>query len=477
MARDGALLSAPGHSRLARWALRRRAVAPKRLFWPARQGLRPWVLAGLYLALVLSPLALIAFTDPLESRPRVDDMASAMGLVAFAIMLVEFVFSGRHRWVSGRLGVDGTIRIHRIVAYAMVVLIAIHPFLYTGPAGIAWPWFTGADPRLELGYTSLGAGLGAWIVVALIVLTAIDREALPVRYETWRLLHAFGAVLAAALVAVHAFLASGYSSHPLLVTLWSVLLVAAAVSVLQVYVVRPWRQRRAPYVVEAVDRLGGDTWSLRLRAAAGGRRHPGLRFRPGQFAWITLGHRLFRGREHPFSISSAPEDAPSIGFTIKEKGDFTDRIGNLQAGTPAYIDGPHGHFVPDEDEVPTVYIAAGTGIGPVLSHLRAFHAEGDRRPLTLIYGAATPEQLVERETLDALAESLDLTVHLVVREAGRDWAGRTGRIDRYLLEACVPREKRRVQRYFVCGPPAMMRAVRRALRSLGVPARRIITGS
>jgi predicted ferric reductase len=426
---------------------------------------------------MLAPLALAV---PLQERPVVDEVATSFGLVAFAVALLEFALSGRFRRVSGRIGVERTLRVHRVVAYGMVALIALHPFLYThAQVERRWataPWFTGTAPELGLAPLPLWTGTAALVLVVALVVTAIDRRALPCRYETWRRLHAGGALLATALVAVHAFTAGGYSADLPLAGYWALLLTAAGTSLVHGYAVAPWRQRRRPFRVQSVDRVARHTWEVRLRpdTAAGGAP---LAFRPGQFVWLKLGDGAFRSQEHPFSISTAPEQGPTLGFTIKEKGDFTDRIGRCVPGTRAYLDGPHGHFVPDETPVPTVYVAAGTGVGPVLSHLRAFRARGDRRPLVLLYAAATPDDLASRAELDAMAGELDLTLHYVVRDPPPGWSGHAGPIDQALLNACLPAEGRRRARYFVCGSEAMMRDVARALRALGVPGRRIVTGS
>ena len=438
--------------------------------------MRPAVLVVIYVGLTALPLVLAAFAYPLKSRPVADEVASALGLVAFALLLVEFLVSGRYRWVSGRLGNERTLRIHRGVAYTMVAIIALHPFLYAAPGGRPWPWFSGSNPALGLGNLSLATALAAWILVVVLVLTAIDHRALPLRYEIWRGLHTGGAVLVAALVAVHAFTAGGYSTGPALAMFWSLLLAAATMSVILIHGIRPWQQRRSPYTVASVDRVGAQTWALRLAPRPSRDNWGAMRFRPGQFAWLKLGGQVFGAREHPFSISTAPRDDQTIGFTIKEKGDFTGGIGDVEVGTAAFVDGPHGHFVPDDAEIPTVYIAGGVGIGPVLSHLRAFRAERDRRPLTLIYGCHTPAYIAERAELDALTAALDLTVHYVVRYPDADWCGRIGSIDRVLLDACLPLGDRSLRRYFVCGPEPMMAAVRKILKRLGVASERIITG-
>jgi uncharacterized membrane protein len=172
----------------------RNSIAPGRPGWPARVGLRAPTGALLYAVLALLPLALAV---PLKDRPVMDEVATSLGLVAFAIALLEFALSGRFRRVSGRIGVDRTLRVHRVVAYTMVGLIALHPFLYTDSdvdrRFATAPWFTGTEPSLGLAPLPLWTGVAAWMLVAALVITAIDRTVLPCRYETWRRLHAGGA--------------------------------------------------------------------------------------------------------------------------------------------------------------------------------------------------------------------------------------------------------------------------------------------
>lgn len=444
---------------------------------PRRRGARPWALLVLYLGLVLAPLALALVHYPIDSRPWIDTFASALGMIAFAALLVEFLFSGRHRWISGRIGVDRTMRIHRRVAYVIIALIAIHPFLYSAPDGVSWPWFNAADPTLTLSNWSLFTGLGAWVLTAAIILIAVDRNQLPWSYETWRIMHAASAIVLGALIALHAITAGGYSSRLSLVVYWLVLLVAAAMILVEMFLVRPWRQHRTPYIVQTVDKVGDRTWALHLQLEHTGITHVSMRFRPGQFAWLKFGRRAFRTREHPFSFSTSPTDPSTIGFMIKEKGDFTDRIGKIAPGSRVYLDGPHGHLVPDDQPVPTVYIVAGTGLSPALSHLRTFRSEHDRRHLTLIYSVSTDTAIPERDELDRMARELNLTVHYVVQHPTTWWKGAMGILDRKLLDACIPEHDRAIRRYFVCGPPPMVKSVHVALRKLKIPGSRIVTGS
>jgi predicted ferric reductase len=449
-------------------------TAPAGHRWPPRVGLNPGLVLAIYLVLAIAPVA-IAAALPLEPRPFWDEVASAIGLSAFAIMCLEFMLSGRYRTVSGRIGIDLTMRFHQLVAHSVVAFMLIHPFVYSTPMGYEVPWDTGQQMRLGLDTWSIATGAVAWGLIVVLVVTAIGRRLLPYTYESWRGAHAIGAVVVTGLVAHHAFAAGRYSGEPVMIVFWAVLLTLAGLTLLYVYVIRPIQQKRAPYAVAGVTPVAADTWELRLKAKDGDGAHNALTFQPGQFAWVKIGQHPFQMREHPFSISTAPGQTPEIGFTIRENGDFTDRIGEIQPGTPAYLDGPHGNFVPDEQQVATVYVAGGVGIAPILSHLRAFATEGDRRAITLVYGNRTLEHVASKDELEALAGQLNLRLHFVLQNPPESWDGHSGMITREVLDDCLPREGRAEARYFICGPGPMIDATDRNLRASGVPAHRIIS--
>lgn len=426
---------------------------------------------------MLTPLGLALLHYPIDARPWIDFFASMLGAVAFGALLLEFLFSGRHRWISGRIGVEHTMLIHRKVAYVIIALIVVHPFLYSAPDGASWPWFNADDPILRLSHWSLFSGLAAWVLAAVIVLIAADRHQLAFSYETWRILHAASAVVLGALIALHVITAGAYSTRLPLLIYWSIMLLAAALTLLEMFLFRPWRQRGAPYTVYSVSQVGERTWQLELEPDRTELDQATLRFRPGQFAWLKFGRNAFQLREHPFSFSTSSSDSSRLGFIIKEKGDFTDHIRDIAPGSRVFLDGPHGHLVPDEGHVPTVYIAAGTGLSPVLSHLRTFRSENDPRELTLIYSVCSDAAITEQQELDDLAGALNLTVHYLVQHPTDNWRGATGQFDRAGLNACIPEHDRDRQRYFVCGPQRMIKAVQGALRELKIPRSRIVTGS
>ncbi|MBV8346480.1 MAG: hypothetical protein JOZ49_02780, partial [Mycolicibacterium sp.] len=236
-----------------------------------------------------------------------------------------------------------------------------------------------------------------------------------------------------------------------------------------VRIVKPIVALRRPWAVRGIRAERGDTTTLTFRPKG----HTGLRFAPGHYAWITVGKSPFSITSHPFSFSSSGENAGQVDVSIKSLGDFTGTIADIEVGTTAYLDGPHGVFTPDQYEGPGFcFIAGGVGITPVVSILRTFADRADMRPVVAIVGNRDWDGATFREVLDELAARLNLTVVHVLTDPPAGWHGETGHIDEALLRRHLGRGGRRWQ-YFVCGPPAMMDAVSAALLATGIPGSQI----
>lgn len=238
--------------------------------------------------------------------------------------------------------------------------------------------------------------------------------------------------------------------------------------VLYLRFVKPVFQGQDNWRVAEVRQERGRTSTLVLEAD----NHPGMRFLPGQFAWVKLRGVPFTLEEHPFSFSSSAEEPRRVEFGIKALGDFSASIAGVRPGTPAYLDGPHGAFTIDRYPAPGyVLIAGGVGITPVISILKTMADRKDPRPLLLIYAQKRWEDVTYREELEALKQRLDLTIAYAVADAP-EGLGVGGRIDQALLARVLPKELI-ARHYFLCGPPPMMEAVEAALGALDVPRARI----
>jgi predicted ferric reductase len=414
----------------------------------------------LYVVLSLTPL-FVALVYP--DHPRRDfwtELSVGMGFVALAMISLQFAITARFRHIAAPYGIDIVLRFHREISLLAVALVVAHPVIL----------FVSRDDALGLlnvvtaPWRARFAVAATLLLLALIVIS-VWRRRLRLRYEHWRTAHGILASISLFFALAHIELVGWYVDLPWKRVLWAVMVLAVICLLLYVRFVVPVRLLRRPWVVHTVTAERGRAWTLRLRPVG----HSGMRFLPGQFAWLTLGRTPFAIEDHPFSFSSSAEDGESVSFTIKELGDFTRTVGAVELGTPAYIEGPHGAFSIDRYAGRgCVFVAGGVGITPVMSMLRTLADRGDTRPQLLVYGARAVDDITFREEVETLRKRLDLRVVYVLSEAPPDWHGARGRITTRLLAGLLP-ENSAEYLYFVCGPPPMMDAVERSLRQAGVP--------
>ena len=436
----------------------------------ALRGLNGPALLVITIAIALLPLVLALLAGkPARSFWR--ELSAGLAMVGFAMLLLEFVLSGRFRGVSGRVGIDVTMRVHQLAALGILVFLLVHPFLYAVPRLSPEPMRAVSFIQRMFTMEWYRSGVIAWALLLLLVPMGFFRDRLPFRYEIWRASHGLGALLIAGFGLHHTLAVGTHSADRLLTGFWIALTGLAVLTVLFVYLVKPLLQLRRPYRVTANRPVAERTWEVRVRPD----HEESIDFLAGQFAWLNLGHSTFSLVEHPFSISSAPADRPEIAFTIKQSGDFTNRIGEIPVGARAWLDGPHGHFVlPDPPPEEIVFIAGGVGFAPVMSILRQLRAERWPGRLHLLYGNRIETQILYREELEGMAREMNFNLQLVLSEPPPGWHGRAGTLCAETLAACLDATRRASWTYFVCGPPPMMNSVERSLLDFGVPGRQII---
>jgi len=422
-----------------------------------------WISAYLFITL-FALLLLLLHPMPVERGFWVE-FSVALGFIGLALMVLQFVLTARVNRIESSYGIDILLQFHRYSSVVALVLVLVHPVMLfiTKPETLQLLNFPQAPWRARL------AVLGTVAFLAMVV-TTIWRKPLKIAYEPWRAMHSLLALLAVGLGFGHAIGVGYYLSLFWKQVLWGGLILVALWLIVYVRLVKPWLMTKRPYVVESVTPQRGDVWSLALRPLG----HEGFTFQPGQFAWLTLDITPLSMREHPFSMSSSGDRPDRLEFGIKALGDFTSQIKNVKPGTKAYLDGPYGVFTTERywDSAGFVLIAGGVGITPIYSMLLTAAERQDDRPFLLIYAAPSWEDVTYREELEALKETLDLTIIYVLRKAAEDWSGETGYVDRDLLSRHIPIH-RGSRQYFICASPAMMEAVEQALLALEVPVTNI----
>jgi predicted ferric reductase len=418
-----------------------------------------WV--ALYVAVVLVPLAVAFAGNPPASRGFVVEFGVAVGFVAFAVLGLQFLLTARFPRMAAPLGLDALLRFHRLAGIGALIAVLVHVLALIAAREEFRQFLNPLDEFLRA--AALWAVLGA--LVLLLVLT-IWRRPLGLPYQWWRITHGLLALAVLAIAVAHVFRVGHYSEELWKLAFWAGFAGAAAALLGWTRVVRPLRQLRAPYEVVAVTAEVDRVWTVALEP----RGHAGMRFRGGQFAWLTLDQPPWHIDAHPFSFSSSAAMHDRVEFTIKALGDFTAEVGTVAVGARAYLDGPYGNFTLDDRATGAAFIVGGVGITPAFSILRTMRDMGDRRPAWLVYGAGSIASVLRRSELEALARDHGLELTLVLEEPVPGWTGERGLITREVLDRSLPDPSLSGLQYFVCGPGPMMDAVSDALRSRGVPA-------
>lgn len=422
-----------------------------------------WI--GLYLAVVLAPIGLMLLPPVPTGRAFWVELSVALGFVGLTQIGIQFVLIARFRPLTTPYGMDVVLKYHRQIALVALAFILAHPLLLL----IEHP---ARRMLLNPFGGTYASKLGLAAVAALVVLaaTSVWRERLGLGYERWRVLHTVLGVAALVFAQAHVSLAGLYINTPWKQALWIVSSLALVALVVYLRLVVPAQQRRRPWRVAGVHDEGGDTYRLELEADG----HDGVRFLPGQFAWIKAEPSPYTVDEHPFSFASSAEAPGRIAFGIKALGDFSERVPRLEEGACVYVDGPHGAFSIDRAEAPGyVLLAGGIGITPMMSILHTMADRGDPRPVHLVYAAESEPELAFREEIEALGERVDLTTTYVLEEPPDDWDGEEGLITADLLGRVLADEGFE-RRYLICGPPPMMEATDEALRARDVPRAHIL---
>ena len=197
-------------------------------------------------------------------------------------------------------------------------------------------------------------------------------------------------------------------------------------------------------------------------------------FIAGQYVIVYL-----EGRSGPegkaYTISSIPGDN-FLAITVKKIGKFSTALHELKIGATVTVEGPMGHFYPDEKSREIVFLAAGIGITPFLSIIRAYAKENPKdKKILLFYSNKTKEDTAFFDELNKLSgnNSIELFYYLTRQKVKDKHIKEFNRID---INSIKRKLKNLVGRdYFICGPIKFVFDIRRALLDSGVSELKIRT--
>jgi len=228
-------------------------------------------------------------------------------------------------------------------------------------------------------------------------------------------------------------------------------------------------RQRFVLTLERIERAATDTYDFIFSSP------PSLAFQAGQYLEWTLpfAHPDNRGNRRYFTIASAPgEDAVRLGVKFYPAASaFKRALAAMAPGDTIHAAQLAGAFtLPSNPREKLAFIAGGIGITPFRSMLQHLLHRRQSRPIVVLYGNERQRDIAYREVLDEAAAELGIrTVYAVARDAGPGQY--PGMIDARLIRGAIPDYRERT--FYVSGPQAMVEAVRRTLREMGVHRARI----
>jgi predicted ferric reductase len=273
---------------------------------------------------------------------------------------------------------------------------------------------------------------------------------------------------------IHTIDAGRYAHEVWMKSYWQFMLGLALLSLAWTYMIKPLIQNKNAHEVISIKQVSLGIWELIIKHSTDKK----MNYLAGQFAWLKIASSSPLP-ENPFSIASCSnKNSSDISFLIKDVGDFTRQISQLQIGQKVFIDGPYGNFGAEafsNDQDQLVMIAGGVGITPMISILRQMERDRDtslmNQEILLIYGNRVIEQAINLKEMVNLESFKHLEVIQLVSEPTSNWQGPIGVLDTTTLEKILSAHhiNPKTAQFLICGPAEMIDSVETSLDQFGAP--------
>ncbi len=438
---------------------------------------------GVTIFLCLVPVILWLQIHPLNTihgfSPIMLNLGRVTGLVGMVMFALNLVYATRLRFLERFFGGLNRVYIaHHMLGGLALVFLAFHPLflslryvttslkeaaLILVPNGLA-PVSALFDKQsfyhpIVLEQWAIFFGFIAfWGMVGLLLVTFFVK--LP--YRIWLFTHKFLG-LAFFIGGLHVlFISSDTSTNTVMkyyiLTLTAIGLVAFVYRTLAGSILI----RHYDYSVDDVKVVAGNVTKLKMRPVG-----DAISYKPGQFIFIRFtnsGTKLSK-EWHPFSISSGGKE-DFLEVSVKGLGDYTNSLIEIKPGALAKIEGAYGRFsYTNFKNHNQIWVAGGIGITPFISMAKSL-PDTDYK-VDLYYAVKSESELIDWEALYGKAKINYGNFRVVPYIAGKQ--------NDHLNADFIEKKSKGLEGkdIFICGPPPMMKSLRKQLKAKGVAGARI----
>lgn len=199
----------------------------------------------------------------------------------------------------------------------------------------------------------------------------------------------------------------------------------------------------------------------------------------GQYLEWTLPHENVdvRGVRRYFTIASAPsEEYVRLGTKFVPEGakgsSFKETLKSLVPGDKLWVTARSGSFtLPEDTQIPLVFIAGGIGVTPFISMLREMLIKGEGRDVVMFNANKKPSDIAYRDLLEQAQEGLGVRVVNILSDSNEgDEKGfiTSEMVKKYVNDPLAPV-------FYLSGPSMMVDNYKKMLRDMGVSMANIRT--
>ncbi|MGE6743701.1 FAD-binding oxidoreductase [Allorhizobium pseudoryzae] len=212
--------------------------------------------------------------------------------------------------------------------------------------------------------------------------------------------------------------------------------------------------------INGFQKVSQSVWEIRYRL-----QFP-LPFLPGQYVEVT-----FPGIDAPrrFSMANCPAEKEQV-LHVRDLpgGAMSDYLnGRAKPEDGFSVKGPFGVFYLRAVPKPRLFIAGGTGLAPIMAMLRSMDVAATTRPMALVAGSATVNDIYGVNDLKELSTRLPLELIISAASAPGEWSGIIGNPVEAISNVKTVSFDCDTEAY-LCGPPGMVQAARERLCALGL---------
>ena len=331
----------------------------------------PWIIS--FITIVIFFLSKSDFT--LITKDSLLFLSQLVSLVGTVLLSFTFLLSSRLNFLEKFFGpLDKIYKKHHLYGSISFLLLISHPLLL---ALKAFQNSASANiyllPSNNLVYSA--GVLALYSLIIFLILTLLVKLPYHLWFKTHQLM---GVVLFFALIHIN-FINSDISRFPIL-KLWIIFWVFIAF--ISYLYKRFFYNSFGPKFTYQVDKIENTNGVLDIYLSP---TQNSIKYRPGQFVFISFHQNGISKEVHPFTIASSPSSS-QLRFCAKIVSDYTGSLSDLQKGSKTTIFGPNGQlYQPFDSKKNLVLIAGGIGVTPFISMIEEEIFHPQKRQINLFY--------------------------------------------------------------------------------------------